>query len=345
MLPWSVMPIAGWPSAAAAATTSSIRAAPSSIEYSVCTWRWVKLNRATWRVSSSARSTAGVHSNPQALSTSLWMNDTAVISTVAVPPPRTAPIDGGRSRPAPRGRCRARRRQGRSPARRRPDRPGPGPGRAGRASARAAGARRHLLGEQRGLDAVEQALEPADELGLGDPQLGVGGRCRRRRAGEPPSSSCRSGDRASAELARPRSRRSRAAARGPARRARPARTSSSSCLIIEPIRMTLAGCSTDSRRRRPSPSGAGRRRQLAVGHGSTARRSGRLGRRGHVGHAISSSRRQRPDAAAGRASRPAVSDPCRPTSRNGPGVGGIVERDGVAGDEGDVAQPAARRRR
>ena len=35
------------------------------------------------------------------------------------------------------------------------------------------GARCHLLGEQRGLDAVEQALQPADELRLGDPQLGV----------------------------------------------------------------------------------------------------------------------------------------------------------------------------
>ena len=42
MLPWSVMPTAGWPSAAAAATTSSTRAAPSSIENSVCRWRWVK---------------------------------------------------------------------------------------------------------------------------------------------------------------------------------------------------------------------------------------------------------------------------------------------------------------
>ena len=44
MLPWSVMPMAGWPSAAAAATTSSIRAAPSSMEYSVWTWRWAKLS-------------------------------------------------------------------------------------------------------------------------------------------------------------------------------------------------------------------------------------------------------------------------------------------------------------
>src|SRR5207245_5902569 len=31
----------------------------------------------------------------------------------------------------------------------------------------------HLLGEDRGLDAVEQALEPADELRLGHPQLGL----------------------------------------------------------------------------------------------------------------------------------------------------------------------------
>ena len=41
MLPWSVMPIAGWPSATALATSSSSRAAPSSIENSVWTWRWV----------------------------------------------------------------------------------------------------------------------------------------------------------------------------------------------------------------------------------------------------------------------------------------------------------------
>ena len=34
-------------------------------------------------------------------------------------------------------------------------------------------ARGHLLGEQRGLDAVEQAFEPADQLGLRDPQFGV----------------------------------------------------------------------------------------------------------------------------------------------------------------------------
>ena len=41
MLPWSVIPSAGCPSAAAAATSSSTREAPSSIEYSVWTWRCV----------------------------------------------------------------------------------------------------------------------------------------------------------------------------------------------------------------------------------------------------------------------------------------------------------------
>ena len=41
MLPWSVIPSAGWPSPTALATSSSRRAAPSSIENSVCTWRWV----------------------------------------------------------------------------------------------------------------------------------------------------------------------------------------------------------------------------------------------------------------------------------------------------------------
>src|SRR5580693_5810182 len=33
--------------------------------------------------------------------------------------------------------------------------------------------RGHLLGEQRGLDAVEQPLQPADQLSLRDPQLGI----------------------------------------------------------------------------------------------------------------------------------------------------------------------------
>ena len=36
---------------------------------------------------------------------------------------------------------------------------------------------RHLLGDQRRLDAVEQPLQPADQLGLRDPQLGLARRC------------------------------------------------------------------------------------------------------------------------------------------------------------------------
>ena len=108
-------------------------------------------------------------------------------------------------------------------------------------------ARRHLLGEQRGLDAVEETLEPADELGLRDPELGV---ASARLLGE------RQGDPLAAPPPAP--------APGPARarrwtgcgsrasRARPASssgcgaTSSSSCLIMLPMRMTLAGCSMSS---------------------------------------------------------------------------------------------------
>jgi hypothetical protein len=46
----------------------------------------------------------------------------------------------------------------------------------------------HLLGEQSGLDAVEETLQPADELGLGDPELGIG---RDRVVAEPQSEPCR----------------------------------------------------------------------------------------------------------------------------------------------------------
>src|SRR5689334_25393179 len=63
--------------------------------------------------------------------------------------------------------------------------------RAGRAVARFEGGplahllelllRLHLLREQRGLDAVEQALEPAHQLGLRDAELGVARRVARER--------------------------------------------------------------------------------------------------------------------------------------------------------------------
>ena len=45
--------------------------------------------------------------------------------------------------------------------------------------------RGHLLGDQSGLDAVEQPLEPADQLRLRDPQLGVAGRARPERQRDP----------------------------------------------------------------------------------------------------------------------------------------------------------------
>jgi hypothetical protein len=45
--------------------------------------------------------------------------------------------------------------------------------------------RGHLLGDQRGLDAVEETLEPADQLRLRDPQLGVAGRARPERQRDP----------------------------------------------------------------------------------------------------------------------------------------------------------------
>ena len=73
MLPWSVMPTAGWPSAAAVATTSSIRAAPSSIEYSVCRCRWT--NDLRQRPLPDVRLRL-VH---RRLSTGLWMNHTGVV--------------------------------------------------------------------------------------------------------------------------------------------------------------------------------------------------------------------------------------------------------------------------
>ena len=83
MLPWSVMPSAGWPSAAAAATTSPIRAAPSSIENSVCTCRWVNefaigavLLLSMVDVRASSRSTGAVHR----VVPKLWTTYTRVIS-------------------------------------------------------------------------------------------------------------------------------------------------------------------------------------------------------------------------------------------------------------------------
>ena len=94
MLPWSVIPMAGWPSAAAAPTTSAIRAAPSSIEYSVCTWRCVKLSatRAHLLACRATVSAVDFHRTSTGLVHSLWMNHTGVIWTVA---PRSSPEPRG----------------------------------------------------------------------------------------------------------------------------------------------------------------------------------------------------------------------------------------------------------
>lgn len=104
---------------------------------------------------------------------------------------------------------------------------------------------RHPLRGERGLDPVEQAFEPAHQLRVRDPELGV-----RRRAvdlerqrdptelvdevGERPSSSSRT-ERAWISASRARAASSSGALR----------TSSSSCLTIVPIRMTFVGWSTD----------------------------------------------------------------------------------------------------
>ena len=135
------------------------------------------------------------------------------------------------------------------------DRPGPyrywpvgsepgRPGMARRASPRA-GCSRHLLGEQGGLDAVEEALEPADELGLGDPELGLAGGLladEGTATGPAPGPGRARGCRPLAhgdvvDIAHP-------VPAGLVERAW--RTSSRSCRTMAPMRITLAGLGTDS---------------------------------------------------------------------------------------------------
>ncbi len=100
MLPWSVMPTAGWPSAAAVATTSPIRAAPSSIEYSVCRCRWTNelaaLRQRPLPPSPSRR--------PQVLWTVLWRItsmsfDHTRLAKAVRPSPQTGAVN--RARPPP----------------------------------------------------------------------------------------------------------------------------------------------------------------------------------------------------------------------------------------------------
>lgn len=108
------------------------------------------------------------------------------------------------------------------------------------------GAGRHLLGEQGRLDAVEQSFEPPHQLRLRDAEFGVGGdgvvgegqgealELVAQFGARPCSSSWIDDLWISFNLLR------LASSSGAAR------TSSRSCLIIVPMRMTLAGCSTMS---------------------------------------------------------------------------------------------------
>ena len=121
------------------------------------------------------------------------------------------------------------------------------------------GAGRHLLGEQRGLDAVEQTLQPADQLRLGDPQLGVasGAASSANGSDEPLQLLDQLGRQALLQLLDgalwiSRSRCRLASSSGAAF------TSSSSCRIMLPMRITLAGCSTRSVTDRSSSSCAHR---------------------------------------------------------------------------------------
>src|SRR5579875_3534334 len=87
MLPWSVMPMAGWPSAAARAITSSTRAAPSSMENSV--WRCRCANDEA--ISHLPARTA---TYPQAPVPNLWTDNTCVVR-----PHATALSQAGPARP------------------------------------------------------------------------------------------------------------------------------------------------------------------------------------------------------------------------------------------------------
>ena len=287
MLPWSVMPSAGWPSATALATSSSRRAAPSSIENSVWTWRWVN-ESPTSRPPAGLRRLTG-HTGPP--------NHNGVIRVEPTRPHLLLPSLGGGPLPCRlicwwslRAECqrvhdcdsvdprrehavgqrrRNVRRSGRHQMptaehrRRIRGRCRGGPlehhgAATGAAGAACAPGRQlahllellaggQLLGEQGGLDAVEQALEPADQLGLGDRAARPRTAPRRRRTAGPAmrSSSCRSGDSAwLSSIDRPLVDLGEALAAAP-RRAAP-RTSSSSCLTIEPMRITLAGSVTVS---------------------------------------------------------------------------------------------------
>ena len=288
MLPWSVIPRAGWPSATAACTRSFTRAAPSSIENSVWVCRCVN-DRVRQRAGAFLGISSAARPTPRVLHR-VWTSYSGVIPTIARRDSargccRSGLVGGGC--PGPERPGRGRRVRGRCPAD--PRRGIASLGQRPLAHLVELGPGRHLLGHQGGLDPVEQALQPSDQLGVGDPQLGIRGR-RRCRRGSRPGPARRPGRARGRRPARgSTARRSRGAGPGWPRPRGAWRTSSSSCLTIEPMRSSLAGCSIDSVL---AVLGLGRgrrcRRSLGIGpcrgavdHLGTERRVvGRLGRSG-----------------------------------------------------------------
>ena len=213
MLPWSVMPSAGWRSAAAAAMSSSSRDAPSSIEYSVWVWRWTKES-----------ATAPPVDRLDEVWSTLGTKHTCVIRTLAGRGARCASIV-----------CQCVRGRRRGPARGLEvcAWAGPGVGRFGGVAVRVRARRQraphglqllvggHLLSQQHGLHALDKALEPAHQLSLGDLKLDRGGGPRAgrraRRAGPAPRAGPATGP---SRPPAPTSRRYRAAAAGWPRRGR-----------------------------------------------------------------------------------------------------------------------------
>src|SRR5688572_23446601 len=130
MLPWSVMPTAGAPSATTVEMTSSMRAAPSSIEYSVCRCRCTNGSTPTvsprlggrWEALDGAAPTARrprlpvVHTptgpspgRPHVLWTELWTNHRRVVPDgTARRPVGPRPSSGTRPRTVNRRRDRRR---------------------------------------------------------------------------------------------------------------------------------------------------------------------------------------------------------------------------------------------
>ena len=118
----------------------------------------------------------------------------------------------------------------------------PGPPRArGGGASRRAGSGPRLLGEQGRLDAVEQSFEPADELGLREPQLRLGRASRRERQRRPRSSSARrSGESMPSSSCTDRSWISRSRRR-PASSSGARRTSSSMVRTMAAMRISFVG--------------------------------------------------------------------------------------------------------